>query len=276
MDYNVKEPRSVYMNVVTKTRLKSKHEPCTNSTEKARSKAIRGQGPNKYMHSFLIVSKNRQNALDYAIGECKKNKIDKFDISILSFEKSVGIEDVRNFQKKLILKPFKSTEKAVILDSFSGITIEAQNALLKLLEEPPANTIVYIISTNKELLLPTILSRCKTIELKDKTSELSKEETAEYLNILISLSTIGVGERLKLAQDIAKNKEGVIPWLERMVLVTRQQLLETYNKKPSTINHQPSTIQYLNILISLTKTYTVLKTTNVSPRLALENLFLNI
>ena len=239
------------------------------------------------MHSFLIVSKNRQNALDYAKGECIKNKIDKFDISILSFEKLVGIEDVRNVQKKLILKPFKSKEKAVILESFNGITIEAQNALLKLLEEPPQHTIIYITTANKDLLLPTILSRCQIITLKD-SFELSKEENSQYLNILISLSSSGVGEKLKLAQDIAKDKDDVVPWLEKMIFVTRQVLIDSAcHSERSEESHeilrrfapQDDNVvasQYLNILISLNKAHTVLKTTNVNPRLALETLFLNL
>jgi len=248
------------------------------------------------MHSFLIVSKNRQNALDYAKGECIKNKIDKFDISILSFEKLVGIEDVRNVQKKLILKPLKSKEKAVILDGSNGLTIEAQNALLKVLEEPPANTIIYVTTPNKDLLLPTILSRCQTITLKE-SFELSKDETTSYLNVLMSLPEKSVGEKLKLAQDIAKSKDEIIPELEKMIIVARSILLPSFwggmhqtVRPDSRISYRSSqrdsslarmtdekmVSQYLNILISLNKTHTILKTTNVNPRLALENLFLNI
>jgi DNA polymerase III delta prime subunit len=248
------------------------------------------------MHSFLVCSKNKQTALEYALAECKKNKIDKFDISLLSFEKSIGIEDVRNFQKKLILKPFKSKEKAVILESFNGITIEAQNALLKLLEEPPQHTIIYVTAQNKELMLPTILSRCKIVDLKDKNYELSKKESAQYLNILISLSTIGVGKKLKLAQDIAKNKDDIIPELEKMIIVARSVLLSSFWGAPlsgatpeslRTFHDKEDSGQarmtaseiksyYLKLLVSLQKTHTILKTTNVSPRLALENLFLNL
>jgi len=223
------------------------------------------------MHSFLIVSKNKQTSFKYVVEECKKNQIDKFDVDLFSSEKAIGIENVRNFQKKIILKPIKSKAKAVILDGSNGLTIEAQNALLKLLEEPPANTIIYITISNKDLLLPTIISRCKIVNLKDKEAELSKEEISKYLNILISLSSSGVGDRLKLAQDIAKNKDEVILTLEKMIIVAREELVENVKNK----NDSLLISQYLNILISLTKTYTVLKTTNVNQRLALENLFLN-
>jgi hypothetical protein len=250
-------------------------------------------GYNVNMHSFLIVSKNPKTAIDYALKLCKDNSIDKIDIDINAFEKKVGVEDVKNLKKKIILKPIKSKTKAVILDGANGITIEAQNALLKLLEEPPPNTIIYITTLNKELLLPTILSRCKIIDLKDNSSELSKQELSQYLNILISLSTIGVGEKLKLAQDIAKNKEDIIPWLEKMIVVARSVLLSSFWGAPlsgatpespmalrdsgqARMTDYEMVSQYLNILVSLNKTHVILKTTNVSPRLALENLFLNL
>ena len=224
------------------------------------------------MRSFVISSKNKKASLEFVVSECKKNKIDKLDATFLSFEKTVGIENVRQIQKKLFLKPIKGRAKAVILDSFNGITIEAQNALLKMLEEPPPHTIIYLIISSKEHLLPTILSRCKIVELKDKLDNLSEEETSQYLNLLISLPQKSVGEKLKLAQDITKNKDEVIPWLEKMVVVARQKLIE------DEIKNENNTLisKYLNILISLNKTYTVLKTTNVNQRLALENLFLNL
>jgi len=260
------------------------------------------------MHSFLIVSKNKKAALDFMLLECKKNQTDKFDISLLTFEKAIGIEDIRYFQKKIYLKPIKSKTKAIILEAYNGITIPAQNALLKVLEEPPVNTIIYIISASKELLLPTILSRCKIIELKDKSFELLEQETTHYLNILISLCQKPIGEKLKLAQDITKNKGDASTWLEKMIIVAREELIKqiltssfwgvptevgTTPESPTairdsgqdgyqTVTRQPRMTdyeiasQYLNTLISLNKTYTIIKTANANQRLVLENLFLNL
>ena len=66
------------------------------------------------------------------------------------------------------LKPFKGKTKVVVIQSYESITKEAQNALLKVLEEPPANTLIIILTLKKEFLLPTILSRCKIINLKEE------------------------------------------------------------------------------------------------------------
>ena len=228
------------------------------------------------MQSFLITAKDKNKASSYINDFLKGKEIYPIDIDKQIYEKAVGIGDVRDIQKKIMLKPFRGKTKAVVIEAYEGITTEAQNALLKVLEEPPINTIIVASIPKKELLLATVLSRCKIIELKDSNLTLSHDENTQYLSILLSLSEKGIGYKLKLAQDLAKNKEQTIPELEKIIIVTRQQLLETFNKKPSTINHQPSTSQYLSILISLNKAHTVLKTTNVNPRLALENLFLNL
>ncbi len=235
------------------------------------------------MHSFIVVSKNKEAALNYVKVECKKNQIDKFDVALFTFQKAIGIEDIRNCQKKIFLKPIKSKIKAIILEAYNGITTPAQNALLKLLEEPPANTIIYIISANKELFLPTILSRCKVIELKDKSFEQSEQEVAQYLNLLISFPQKPIGERLKLAQDISKNKDEVSLWLEEMIIVARKKLTDSIyhsgKTKRSFANAQDDnlqTAQCLNILKSLQKAHTIISTTNANQRLVLENLFLNL
>lgn len=226
------------------------------------------------MHSFLIVSKNKKSALDYVVEACKKNQIDKFDIGLLIFEKAIGIEDVRNLQKKIILKPIKSKTKAIIVEAYNGITTEGQNALLKVLEEPPANTIIYITIQNKNLLLQTILSRCKIIELKDKSFELSEQENTQYLNILASFPPKIIGERLKLAQNIAKNKGDAVVWLEKMIIVMRRKLIDDicHSKTPQAQGRIP----YLKILKSLQKAHTIISTTNANQRLVLENLFLDL
>ena len=228
------------------------------------------------MQSFLITAKDKNKASIYILDFLKGREIDPIDISLQIYEKAMGIEDVRNIQKKILLKPFRGKTKAVVAQAYESITQEAQNALLKVLEEPPVNTIIIISTKKKELLLPTIISRCKIIELKENNLTLSDKESAQYLNILVSLSEKGIRYQLKLAQDITKNKGDAEMWLEKMINLARQQLLETQSKKPSTLASQFSTSQYLNVLVSLQKTYTIIKTTNVNQRLALENLFLNL
>jgi len=226
------------------------------------------------MQSILVVSKDKDARRDYVISLCQDNDIDRIDMGWYSFDKTVGIEDIRNLQRKIILKPIKSKTKGVFIDSNIGFTIEAQNALLKILEEPPSSTVMCISTSNKNLMLPTILSRCKTIELEDRGSNLSEEEIAQHLDILKSLPKKLVGEKLKLAQDITRNKESVLPWLEKMIMAARYSLLSNYKIGSSITIHQSPFTQLINTLISFQKAYTIIKTTNANQRLILENLLL--
>ena len=229
------------------------------------------------MQSILLISQDRKKAKEYIDNFSQDEKIDRIDVSINSFEKTIGIEDIRNIRKNIFLKPHLSKTKIVVIEAYEGITIDSQNALLKILEEPPENTTIIIAISKIGLILPTILSRCKIAEIKQPFG-LSKEISTQYLNILVSLlSNSGVGDRLKLAQDIAKNKEKIIPELEKMIIVARKKLIDSAcHSERSEESHGNVVSQYLNLLISLNKTYNVLKTTNVNPRLTLENLFLNL
>src|SRR3990167_8988093 len=135
------------------------------------------------MQSFLIIAKDKNKASTHISNFLKEEGINPFDVNLQTFEKAMGIPDVRSIQKSISLKPFRGKIKAVVIEAYGNITIEAQNALLKVLEEPPANTLIIISTSKKELILPTIISRCKVIELKENNTVLSEDESAKYLNI---------------------------------------------------------------------------------------------
>ncbi len=221
---------------------------------------------NVNMESLIIASKNKKEREDYAITLCKKRGIESIDIRVHNPEGTIGIAGVRDFQKTLFLTPIKSHTKACIISDAHNLTIEAQNALLKILEEPPNNTIIVLTAENKEVLLPTILSRCKVIELKSSENQSESSDLSSFISQLSTLTEGGVGHRLKLAQDLAKNKDDAIAWLEKMILSLRQEFIK-----------DPSNSSLFIIYYSLfQKTYVTLKTTNANPRLVLENLFLNM
>nr|MBI5456088.1 hypothetical protein [Candidatus Levybacteria bacterium] len=161
------------------------------------------------MQSILIVGtieETRKKALEII----KENKISKFDTDIIQTEKSVGIGDIRLLQKRIFLKPLKSEQKAVILKAFLGMTIDSQNAFLKVLEEPPVNTIIIILVDTLDFLLPTVLSRCSILTLKNN-EKLEKKGSEEYLKILNMIQK-GQGI-LKLAQDNGKSREEALKFL---------------------------------------------------------------
>jgi DNA polymerase III subunit delta' len=214
------------------------------------------------MHAFLVTSFSKDLASEYVKKECQLKKISKFDIHLLTSEKQIGINDLRPIQKKIFLKPFSGNKKAVILDAYSGVTIEAQNSLLKILEEPPIDTIIYILALNKKLFLDTILSRCKIIEVgKNETSDQNKNQNLD--DVLNQLTGSKVGDRLQLAQAI-DSKKNTEEWLEQMIIFVRQKMIQDIEKH-----------QYFYFLSSFQTTYRLIKSTNVNTRASLENLFLS-
>lgn len=213
------------------------------------------------MHSFLVVSKDKQGGIDQIDKILKSEEISQFDKNYFSFEKAIGIEDIRILQEKLYLKPFKSKKRAIILDLSNGATIQAQNSMLKILEEPPLSTIILIYAKSREDFLPTILSRCKVIEVDNKqiATDLSKE--------IDKLLQAGVGEKLVIAQDWGVDRESAITTVEATIFAVESQLLKS-NKEDLP--------NYLNLLKALNSAYSDLKFSNVSPRFILENYLLSV
>lgn len=97
------------------------------------------------------------------------------DIIWLKPEKptSIGVTDVREqINTDIQIKPYSSRYKIYIVDDAQKLTIQAQNALLKTIEEPPVYGIVIFLTTNANTFLPTILSRCTMINLKDVDTDI--------------------------------------------------------------------------------------------------------
>ena len=89
---------------------------------------------------------------------------------------SIKIAQIRKLQSDKLVKPYKSY-KIYVIDEAQKMTVEAQNALLKTLEEPPKYAIIILITNNKESLLDTIKSRCEII----KFTPIPLVEVADYL-----------------------------------------------------------------------------------------------
>lgn len=92
--------------------------------------------------------------------------------------KSIKIEQVRYMQEKIAEKPITANKKVYIINNSDTMTKEAQNCLLKTLEEPPEYAVIILILANENNMLNTIKSRCTKIMF----NPLSKEEILYYFN----------------------------------------------------------------------------------------------
>lgn len=100
------------------------------------------------------------------------------DIIRVTHEKpnTISVEDVRiQINSDIAIKPYSSPYKIYIMNEAEKMTVQAQNALLKTLEEPPQYAVILLLTTNVNAMLPTILSRCVVLNMKPVQDELVKE-----------------------------------------------------------------------------------------------------
>jgi len=96
-------------------------------------------------------------------------KTENFNHPDVIWLKSAGgqklkIENVRAVIRRIYLKPYMGRRKIFVVEHAEFLTEEAQNAFLKTLEEPPADSVIILMSRHRELLLETIVSRCQTVK----------------------------------------------------------------------------------------------------------------
>lgn len=130
-------------------------------------------------------------------------------------ETSVGIEEVRQIQHFLSRKPIQSDHNTIIIHEAHLLTIPAQNALLKTLEEPPGNSQIYLVTEFADQLLPTVLSRVE-IQPENKKNTIKPKDLDKAKQLLDKLVTAKVGERLKLIDEQAFNRETALEFINQL------------------------------------------------------------
>lgn len=108
------------------------------------------------------------------------------DLIYVTHEKpaSIGVDDIREqINDTVMVRPYSSYYKVYIVDEAEKMTQQAQNALLKTIEEPPSYAIIILLTTNQEAFLPTILSRCVQLKLKPLKDFVVKSYLVGSMNI---------------------------------------------------------------------------------------------
>lgn len=108
------------------------------------------------------------------------------DLIYVKHEKpnSIGVDDIREqINDTIMIRPYSSYYKVYIVDEAEKMTVQAQNALLKTIEEPPSYAVIILITTNQEAFLPTILSRCVQLKLKPLKDFTVKSYLVEHLGV---------------------------------------------------------------------------------------------
>lgn len=132
------------------------------------------------------------------------------DIIYVTHEKTVlSVDDVRKqINEDISIKPYSSKYKVYIVDEAEKMNIQAQNALLKTIEEPPGYAVILLLTTNADGFLPTIRSRCVMLHLKAVEDSLIREFLMRHCQIpdyqadlCVAFAQGNVGQAMLLASS---------------------------------------------------------------------------
>jgi len=125
----------------------------------------------------------------------------------------IKISQIREVQNFLSYKSYNGGYKVVIIDEAEKMNQEAQNCFLKTLEEPKGQTILFLVTSKPNMLLPTIFSRCQTIKFfrsKDLPENKEKaEREKELLNNLLPVIGSSFADKFKYIKSIDFDKQNV-------------------------------------------------------------------
>lgn len=164
---------------------------------------------------------------------------------------SFGVDDVREIISEVNKKPYEVNKKVIIIYDGEKLTVQAQNALLKTIEEPPKGVYIMLLSSNSEIILDTIKSRCQI----HKLSPLSKVDMERFIkenlnvkdeakiNTLLAFSEGIPGKATKFINDksFGEIREIVIQLLkdinsrDEKIVIKYGELLMQFNDKSEEI-----------------------------------------
>jgi len=167
-------------------------------------------------------------------------------------EGSYGIDDMRTAINFLWQKPVKSLRRTLVVPKAENLTIEAQNAILKISEEAPPHGLIILLVRDPEVLLPTLVSRFQKIYFSsDTVDEIS--EIKQCRKIVDEFWHSSVNRRKEILKEVAKDGE----FLDNFIMTMLSQL----KRDP---------IQNWRILKELLNRWSLIKRYNTNVRLQLE------
>lgn len=164
------------------------------------------------------------------------------DIIYLQHEKpgTISVDDIRRqVNNDIGIKPYSSRYKIYIIDEAEKMNQQAQNALLKTIEEPPSYGVLLLLTTNGDAFLPTILSRCITLSLKAvpdseiKDYLMHKLEVPDYkADVCTAFAQGNVGKAIQLAgnEDFNELKLMALQLVKRIHEIELYEMMDTVHQ----------------------------------------------
>lgn len=222
-------------------------------------------------HAHLIIGPNGIGksilARIFALKILNKDKdIDYVDIiNYRPSKASMGVDEVREIIEEVSKRPYEGDKKVIIIHEGSKLTVQAQNALLKTIEEPPQGVYIILLAESLETLLDTIKSRCqvyKLTPLNNKQMEMYINTLGRYSEEEIRASLAygegipGKAERLLNDSNLSKLRE-VIMSLLKDINYAKEDLVLIYENKLE--NYKTEKDEVLNLMASFIRDIIVAK-----------------
>ncbi|MDZ4229099.1 MAG: hypothetical protein U1C50_02490 [Patescibacteria group bacterium] len=182
------------------------------------------------------------------------------DLMVVDPVLTIGISSVRSVEKFLQRRPYQKAIKTVVFTRADKLTLPAQHALLKTLEEPPAHSQIILLCDSEEQLLATIVSRCLVRHLAAVT--MTPDQLQATGSVFEQLCQASTSQKLALVTAHSANTETAQAFVTAQLHYLHQQL----KNQPQTVNVQ--------LIKALNQALMALKF-NVNPKLTLEVLSLH-
>ena len=205
----------------------------------------KGSGKNFLADIFAatLQCEEKQGELCGECTSCKQAEgMNHPDIIRITHEKpnTISVDDIREqLCGDIMIKPYKGPYKIYIVDEAEKLNVQAQNALLKTIEEPPAYAVIILLTTNAESFLPTILSRCVTLHFKPVKASVVRKYLMEQVKIpdyqadicvAFAQGNIGKAKRLALSEEFGQMKEHVVHLVKYIQEMEISELINSMHK----------------------------------------------
>lgn len=182
---------------------------------------------------------------------------------------SIGVDDVRNqIISDMQIKPYSSRYKIYIIDEAEKLTVAAQNALLKTIEEPPAYGIVIFLTTNADIFLQTILSRCVMLDLRPVSNSIVEQYLKDHYDVSdyerrfathFAQGKIGRAKTIIESTEFAHLKQEVMSVIRNAKDMTAGDIIAVVNEVK---NYKLTIDDYLDLLAMWFRDVLLFKSTN--------------
>ena len=194
------------------------------------------------------------------------------DIITLTHEKpnTISVDDIREqINGDVYIKPYKGPYKIYIINEAEKMNQQAQNALLKTIEEPPAYVVILLLTSNLNALLQTVLSRCVVLNMKPVADELVQKYLMEQLQITdyqaqicvaFARGNIGKAKDLASSEDFENIKQEALSLLKYVDSMEFYEIVAAVNKLSKEYKLQLN--DYLDIIMVWYRDVLLFKATN--------------